>query len=101
MTATLTPSRTAARPARGGFAQLLHAEWTKFRTVRGWVASSVGAVLVICLVGLLATAAGNQSGPEGTSALPVGPGGRPSTTASTSCTSRSRATAPSRSPCRR
>ncbi|MFF7074081.1 DUF1349 domain-containing protein [Streptomyces pseudovenezuelae] len=76
MTATLTPSRTAARPARGGFAQLLHAEWTKFRTVRGWVASSVGAVLVICLVGLLATAAGNQSGPEGTSALPVGPGGQ-------------------------
>ncbi|KUM84011.1 MULTISPECIES: ABC transporter permease subunit [Streptomyces] len=76
MTATLTPSRAAARPARGGFAQLLHAEWTKFRTVRGWVASSVGAVLVICLVGLLATAAGNQSGPEGTSALPVGPGGQ-------------------------
>ncbi|PSM41037.1 hypothetical protein C6Y14_23920 [Streptomyces dioscori] len=75
MTATLTPPRTTARPGRGGFGQLLHAEWTKFRTVRGWVWSTVGAVLVICLVGLLATAAGNTADPQGSSALPVGPGG--------------------------
>ncbi|MFJ8941504.1 ABC transporter permease subunit [Streptomyces sp. NPDC102365] len=75
MTSTLTPPRTATRPGRGGFAQLLHSEWTKFRTVRGWVRSTVGAVLIICLVGLLATAAGNKSDPDGSSALPVGPGG--------------------------
>ncbi|MFL1904849.1 ABC transporter permease subunit [Streptomyces tauricus] len=75
MTSTLTPPRTTARPARGGFGRLLHAEWTKFRTVRGWVWSAVGAVLIICLVGLLATAAGNESDPDGGSALPVGPGG--------------------------
>ncbi|MEU9404441.1 ABC transporter permease subunit [Streptomyces sp. NPDC048281] len=56
----------------GAFGALLHAEWTKFRTVRGWWVSSVGAALVLCLVGLLATAAGNEgSGPS----LPVGPGG--------------------------
>ncbi|MCW8098912.1 ABC transporter permease subunit [Streptomyces tauricus] len=75
MTSTLTPPRTTARPARGGFGRLLHAEWTKFRTVRGWVWSAVGAVLITCLVGLLATAAGNESDPDGGSALPVGPGG--------------------------
>ncbi|MER7186405.1 ABC transporter permease subunit [Streptomyces hyaluromycini] len=58
--------------ALGGFGPLLHAEWTKFRTVRGWWMSSIGAALVVCLVGLLATAAGNQgSGSD----LPVGPGG--------------------------
>ncbi|MFE7073652.1 ABC transporter permease subunit [Streptomyces sp. NPDC057620] len=75
MTATSAPPRTTARPGRAGFGRLLHAEWTKFRTVRGWVWSAVGAVLVICLVGLLATAAGNRSAPNGSSALPVGPGG--------------------------
>ena len=30
-----------------GFAQLLHAEWTKFRTVRGWVIALIVAVLVM------------------------------------------------------
>ncbi|MFF4349484.1 ABC transporter permease subunit [Streptomyces sp. NPDC001530] len=75
MTSTMTPPRATARPERGGFGRLLHAEWTKFRTVRGWVRSTVGALLVICLVGLLATAAGNTSHPDGSSALPVGPGG--------------------------
>ncbi|MER5363397.1 ABC transporter permease subunit [Streptomyces sp. NPDC002785] len=75
MTTTLTPPRTAARVGRGGFGALLHAEWTKFRTVRGWWMSSIGALLVICLVGLLATAAGNAGAADGSSSLPVGPGG--------------------------
>ncbi|MER6078846.1 ABC transporter permease subunit [Streptomyces sp. NPDC001833] len=61
---------TVAGP--GGFGAVLHAEWTKFRTVRGWWASCVGAFLLVCLVGLLATAAGNAGAGE---ALPVGPGG--------------------------
>ncbi|MFE5030833.1 ABC transporter permease subunit [Streptomyces sp. NPDC056683] len=56
----------------GAFGALLHAEWTKFRTVRGWWLSCVGAVLLVCLVGLLATAAGNEGSG---SSLPVGPGG--------------------------
>lgn len=44
-----------------GFAQLLHAEWTKFRTVRGWVtALLVGAVLIVA-VGAL-SAAGSHRG---------------------------------------
>jgi hypothetical protein len=36
-THTLTPYRSAALAGHDGFAQLLRAEWTKFRTVRGWV----------------------------------------------------------------
>ena len=34
---TITPYRSTVREGRDGFGQLLHAEWTKFRTVRGWV----------------------------------------------------------------
>ncbi|GGN94829.1 hypothetical protein GCM10011579_094770 [Streptomyces albiflavescens] len=75
MTSTMTRPRAEARPGRGGFGRLLHAEWTKFRTVRGWTLSTVGAVLIICLVGLLATAPASESHPNGSSALPVGPDG--------------------------
>jgi len=32
----LAPYRSELRTGRDGFAQLLRAEWTKFRTVRGW-----------------------------------------------------------------
>ncbi|MGW8887154.1 ABC transporter permease subunit [Streptomyces sp. NPDC055749] len=74
MTGTLTPPAASDRPERGGFGRVLHAEWTKFRTVRGWVLGTVGALLTICLVGLLATAASNEGGLDA-SELPVGPGG--------------------------
>ena len=43
---TITPYRSTARDARDGFGQLLYAEWTKFRTVRGWVIGMILAVLV-------------------------------------------------------
>ena len=43
MTATITPYRSAVPAGRDGFAQLLRAEWTKFRTVRGWVIGTVAA----------------------------------------------------------
>ncbi|MGI5423685.1 ABC transporter permease subunit [Streptomyces sp. CA-179760] len=72
MTTTLSPPPATSRPARGGFGRVLRAEWTKFRTVRGWVLSTVGALVVTCLVGLLATA---QSNGGGASKLPVGPSG--------------------------
>ncbi|MGW6967520.1 ABC transporter permease subunit [Streptomyces zaomyceticus] len=76
MTTTLdrAPHRST-RPARGGFGRLLHAEWTKFRTVRAWVLTTTGSALVICLVGLLATAAVHERGGDAPGALPVGPGG--------------------------
>ena len=34
-TTTAAPDRAATRTERGRFTDLLHAEWTKFRTVRG------------------------------------------------------------------
>jgi ABC-type transport system involved in multi-copper enzyme maturation permease subunit len=48
-------------PDRDGFAQLLRAEWTKFRTVRGWVVGMGVAVLVTVLVGLLGPAGSSIS----------------------------------------
>jgi hypothetical protein len=53
MTSTMTHYRSSQRAGRDGFAQLLHEEWTKFRTVRGWVIGMVVAALVTVLLGLL------------------------------------------------
>lgn len=74
-----TMSTTLAAPAddesrRHRFGRVLRAEWTKFRTVRGWVLGLAGALVSVVLVGLLGTAGGARSGgnaPE----LPVGPSG--------------------------
>lgn len=77
MTAALTPRpRATSRAERGGFRRTLHAEWTKFRTVRGWVLAMAGALLVTIVVGLLGTAAPAPGGRGADSAsYPKGPGG--------------------------
>ncbi|MFI9754291.1 ABC transporter permease subunit [Streptomyces collinus] len=77
MTATLTPRPPATRRAEpSGFLRTLHAEWTKFRTVRGWVLAMAGALLVTIVVGLLGTAAPAPGGRGADSAsYPKGPGG--------------------------
>jgi ABC-2 family transporter protein len=56
-TPTMTPYRSAAKPGRDGFAQLVRAEWTKFRTVRGWMialiaAAVLSALAVVALAGI-------------------------------------------------
>jgi ABC-type transport system involved in multi-copper enzyme maturation permease subunit len=64
-----------------GFGQLVHAEWTKFRTVRGWLIGMTVAAILFVFVGVFAS--GNVSigcGPqkEGRACLPqipIGPGG--------------------------
>jgi ABC-type transport system involved in multi-copper enzyme maturation permease subunit len=79
MTATTAaPDRAAARAERGGFTDLLHAEWTKFRSVRGWVIGMVIAALVTVLVGLLSAAGSHTSCNGGPCHFhnPVGPGGQ-------------------------
>jgi ABC-type transport system involved in multi-copper enzyme maturation permease subunit len=59
---TIMPYRSTARDAHDGFGQILHAEWTKFRTVRGWVIGMILAVLVTAGLGVfLAKATGNAS----------------------------------------
>ena len=82
-TDTVTPYRSGERagPAgRAGFGQLLRAEWTKFRTVRGWVVGVVAAALVTVLVGLLSAGGSHRvcGGPDGDRpcpSTPRGPGG--------------------------
>jgi ABC-type transport system involved in multi-copper enzyme maturation permease subunit len=59
---TITPYRSSVRAGRDGFGELLHAEWTKFRTVRGWIIGMIVAVLVIAgLAVFLVFASGNVS----------------------------------------
>jgi ABC-type transport system involved in multi-copper enzyme maturation permease subunit len=57
----ITPYRSEARTGHDGFAQLLHAEWTKFRTVRGWVVGPVVGALLIAGLGALTGANSNCS----------------------------------------
>jgi hypothetical protein len=86
---TITPYRSDQRPGPDGFAQLLHAEWTKFRTVRGWIIGMIVAIVVAAGIGLLATGASSSScqqvgGPARSGAacmptFPLGPGGEPVT----------------------
>src|SRR3981081_567571 len=86
MTSTLTPYRPGQQAGRDGFAQVLRSEWTKFRTVRGWVIGMVVAILVTAGIGLFAAGAGSSScqhvggGPQRRGgacgpSFPVGPGG--------------------------
>jgi ABC-type transport system involved in multi-copper enzyme maturation permease subunit len=58
---TITPYRSTARDARDGFGQLLHAEWTKFRTVRGWVIGMILAVVVTAGLGAFLARASSPS----------------------------------------
>src|SRR6266702_1594511 len=89
---TVTPYRTGEQAGRDGFEQLPRAEWTKFRTVRGWVIGTVVAALVTAGIGLLAagtttsscqSASSSSGGPTrtgsacGAAAFPVGPAGEP------------------------
>ena len=78
----ITPYRSELAAGRDGFAQLVRAEWTKFRTVRGWPIALLAGALVIVGLGALTGAnseCGIQLGPDSPSlacpAPPTGPGG--------------------------
>jgi len=75
-TGTVTPYRSDTRAGRDGFSQLLRAEWTKFRTVGGWVIGLIAAALVTVLL-MLPVASGHSfcNGRACTRSLAVGPGG--------------------------
>jgi ABC-type transport system involved in multi-copper enzyme maturation permease subunit len=77
MTATLTPSQPDTAAGRGGFARLLRAEWTKFRTVRGWVVAVCAAALVTVLLGVLTGIRSQDLCNTGPChfTIPTGPGG--------------------------
>lgn len=61
---------------RDRFVHVLRAEYTKFRTVRGWVIAVAAAPLMIVLVALLA---GISSVQQGKPSVPISPGGEPVT----------------------
>ncbi|MGI8333817.1 ABC transporter permease subunit [Actinomadura scrupuli] len=77
---TLAPYRSDRQAGRDGMAQLLRAEWTKLRTVRGWMIALVVAALLTVLLGLLFATGSRSSCSNGPvevacPAVPVGPGG--------------------------
>lgn len=76
----MTRERPGEPAPRAGFGPVLRAEWTKFRTVRGWVAGMFVAAVLIDLIGLFAvrTSIGCGNGRTGAACLqsmPTGPGG--------------------------
>ena len=75
-TGTITPYRSGQRPGRDDFPHLLRAEWTKFRTVRGWVTAMIAAAVLTALavVALAGVSNGNQNA-GADPAVAIGPGG--------------------------
>jgi ABC-type transport system involved in multi-copper enzyme maturation permease subunit len=79
---TMTAYRSRLPAGPDSFARLLRAEWTKLRTVRGWLTGMIIAPLAIVGIGLLnhsscggvVTPGGAPSAGAGCSS-PVGPGG--------------------------
>ncbi|HLQ54283.1 MAG TPA: ABC transporter permease subunit [Streptosporangiaceae bacterium] len=85
-TAQPQPGATTDDSPRGtGFGGLLRAEWTKFRSVRGWVIGMLLAVVLMVFIGVFAAANSSigcqiNGGPPKTGkacvpAIPHGPGG--------------------------
>src|SRR5215467_12926648 len=85
MTATQAPPSAVGPAERYSFARAVRAEWTKFRTVRGWVIGMIVAGILTVLVGLLAAGGVNigcaspggpaKSGKACLPYIPHGPGG--------------------------
>jgi ABC-type transport system involved in multi-copper enzyme maturation permease subunit len=75
-TPAITPYRSAQRPGHDDFPHLLRAEWTKFRTVRGWVIAMIAAALLTALaVVAIASAANGKQNPGAHPTVAIGPGG--------------------------
>src|SRR5205807_2330053 len=67
--------RGAGMTGPEGFARLVRAEWTKFRTVRGWTIGIVAAMLLTGLFGLLPTISCSDANNTPCAAAPTGPDG--------------------------
>ena len=75
-TGTVTPYRSPQRPGRDDFPHLLRAEWTKFRSVRGWVIAMIAAALLTALaVVAIASSANGKQNPAANPTVAIGPGG--------------------------
>ncbi|MFF2852423.1 ABC transporter permease [Streptomyces sp. NPDC058001] len=73
----VTPYRSQLPPSHDGFPQLLHAEWTKLRTVRRWGVALLAAVLVTVFVSMLGALSGSSKvAGGGPPPPPIGPDGK-------------------------
>lgn len=70
---TADPYQSRLREGPYGFADLVHAEWTKFRTVRGWVVAVAAGALAIVAFALVPGQQGSCNTVGCT--VPIGPGG--------------------------
>jgi len=87
----MTPHRPAVAATQESFWHLVHAEWTKFRSVRGWGIAMLMAIAAISAFVFVATSIGRSCGtpsgstPSGFTKVivsacpppPAGPGGEP------------------------
>jgi ABC-type transport system involved in multi-copper enzyme maturation permease subunit len=64
MTATITPYQSGQQAGHDGFAQVLRAEWTKFRTMRGWVIALLAAAIATALAPIALAGTANSNDPE-------------------------------------
>ena len=71
MTNTVTPYRSKQPVGRDGFAHLLRAEFTKFRTVRAWMIALSATAVVFVLLAFLSVSFSRTNQPP----VPNGPGG--------------------------
>ena len=80
-TGTVTPRRSPLTPERESFWYLVHAEWTKFRTVRGRVIAVLVTIVAITAFVFVAIGVGRScvgtGGAAACPAQPTGPGGEP------------------------
>jgi ABC-type transport system involved in multi-copper enzyme maturation permease subunit len=68
---TIKSTRPEPAPERAAFAHVVHAEFTKFRTVRGWMITLCAAAVVLVLLSLVSASLSRQPSPR----VPNGPGG--------------------------
>jgi ABC-type transport system involved in multi-copper enzyme maturation permease subunit len=86
-TGAMTPHRSPLTQERESFWHLVHAEWTKFRTVRGWVIAvlvTIAAITALTFLGADTSGGCTQAGVAHAAACPAPPtgaGGEPVTDA--------------------
>ena len=80
-TGAMAPQRSRLTPERESFWRLVRAEWTKFRTVRGWVIAMLVTIVAITAFVFVASDVSSScvasSGPSACPVQPTGPGGVP------------------------
>jgi ABC-type transport system involved in multi-copper enzyme maturation permease subunit len=75
--APAAPYRSQSAAGRMSFWHLVHAEWTKFRTIRGWMIAMIVAIMAITAFVFLASNVSSSCSGSACPAPPTGPGDEP------------------------